>query len=496
MGIASPRQKTMHLENFMNRRRRRQLAFHDLVSGFSGARIFADNRWVKLAQIIPWDLVDQKYAENFVGRRTGNPSIESRMAFGALIIKQDLVLSDEDTVAMIQENPHCQYFLGMSEFTDQPPFDASKMTAFRKRFTPEAMAEINEAIIAAQNKDHNPPPAVGDNDDKKVNPDNAGTLILDATCAPADIHFPTDAGILNDAREVSEKLIDALYELDTSVAKPRTYRKLARKSYLKLVRSKKPGYKLIHRTVRAQLQYLRRNLGHIQTLIDSRPLADKQQAKLDVIQAIYDQQKQMFDNREIRVDHRIVSVSQPWVRPIKRGKQTAQTEFGAKLAISLENGYARIEKLAWDSFNETTTLIESCQRYKERNGVYPARILADKIYRTRKNLKFCDDHGIVMNGPKLGRPPKDKLLFAKQKLMERKEAGERNAVEGKFGEAKRRYGLNRVMMRLSDTSNQSIHLTILVMNLKKRLRDLFDLIFHLLNCLSSARKLHIWAVEQ
>ena len=478
----------------MNRRRRRQLAFHDFPGGFNGARIFSDNRWVKLAQIIPWDLVDKKYAQNFVGRRTGNPAIESRIAFGALIIKQELNLSDEDTVAMIQENPHCQYFLGMSEFTDQTPFDASKLVAFRKRFTPEAMAEINEAIIVAE-RENLPPPSGNMGDDEKQT-DNDGTLILDATCTPADVHFPTDAGVLNDARELSEKIIDELCVEDDSQKKPRTYRRLARKNYLLLVRSKRPGYSLIRRTLRAQLQYLRRNLGHIQDLTKTNDLTAKQRYKLDVLNEVYRQQKQMYDNNRHAIEKRIVSVSQPWVRPIVRGKLTAKTEFGAKLALSLENGFARVEKLSWDAFNESQTLIESCKRYRERNGVYPERILADKIYRNRDNLNFCNQNGIKMNGPKLGRPPKDRSLYEYQKLMERSEAGERNAIEGKFGEAKRRYGLDRVMARLSDTSNTSIHLTVLVMNLKKRLRDLFDTIFHLLDFYLPVSPFFKMAVEQ
>ena len=349
----------------MNRRRRRQLAFHDFPGGFSGARIFSDNRWVKLAQIIPWDLVDKKYAENFVGSRTGNPAVESRIAFGALIIKQELNLSDEDTVAMIQENPHCQYFLGMSEFTDQTPFDASKLVAFRKRFTPEAMTEINEAIIAAERENLPPPPSSSHDDSKPA--DNTGTLILDATCTPADVHFPTDAGVLNDARELSEKIIDELCVDDESQKKPRTYRRLARKNYLLLVRNKRPGYSLIRRTLRAQLQYLRRNLGHIQDLTITNGLTAKQQYKLDVLTDVYRQQKQMYDNNRHAIEKRIVSVSQPWVRPIVRGKLTAKTEFGAKLALSLENGFARVEKLSWDAFNESQTLIESCKRYRERN---------------------------------------------------------------------------------------------------------------------------------
>ena len=462
----------------MNRRRRNQIAIHDFPSGFGGARIFPDNRWVKLAKIIPWDLVDKKYAENFEGRITGNPSVESRIAFGALIVKQELGLSDEDTVVMIQENPHCQYFLGMSEFTEKAPFDLSKMVAFRKRFPAKAMAEINEAIIATKRK--GPPPAAG-GDNNTDTEENSGTLILDATCAPADIHFPTDAGILNDARERSEQLIDELYVPGTDRIKPRTHRRKARKAYLLLVRNKKPGYRLIRRTLRGQLQYLNRNLGYIRELSGINPLNDRQKARLDVLNEVYKQQRQMYDKQEHKVENRIVSVHQPWVRPIVRGKLTANTEFGAKLALSMENGYARIEKLSWDAFNESLTLVESCERYKERNGVYPDRILADKIYRNRDNLRFCTKYGIKMNGPKLGRPPKDRKLYEQQKYLERNEAGERNAIEGKFGEAKRRYGLDRVMAHLSDTSDTVIHMTILVMNLKKRLRDLFDFISHLLD---------------
>ncbi len=118
-----------------------------------------------------------------------------------------------------------------------------------------------------------------------------------------------------------------------------------------------------------------------------------------------------------------------------RGKLAARTEFGAKVALSLENGYARIKKLSWDAFNESQPLIESCDRYRERNGVYPKRILADKIDRNRTNLAFCKMHGIEMNGSKLGRPPKDKTVYDQQRLLERNEAGERNAIKGKFGEA-------------------------------------------------------------
>ncbi|MDD4541913.1 MAG: IS5 family transposase [Eubacteriales bacterium] len=464
----------------MIKKRTKQLTFHDWLSGFHGARIFQEYRWVKLAQIIPWDLVEEKYAASFTSQQIGNPSIISRMAFGAPVIKQELKLSDAETVAMIRENPHCQYFLGLSEFTDVEPFDSSKMVAFRNRFPAKAMAEINDAIIRAfQEEPPDDPPAAGTGEDQggTESAANQGTMILDATCAPANIHYPTDTGLLNKAREVSERLIDALWLPTPGARKPRMYRNQARKNYLFLARNKRPGFWLIRITIRRQLGYLQRNLTTIDNLAQNRSLDPRQQEQLQVLKELYAQQQEMYQNKRSRISHRIVSVHQHWIRPIIRGKQTAGMEFGAKIATSMEDGYVRIEHFSWEAFNEAQTLQRSCERYKARHGHYPDRILADKIYRNRENPRYCEQHGIHLNGPKLGRPPKDKQLYDEQKRQERAEAGERNAIEGKYGEAKTRYGLECVIAQRQNTSETEIHLVFLVMNLKKRLRDLFVLFF-------------------
>jgi IS5 family transposase len=94
-----------------------------------------------------------------------------------------------------------------------------------------------------------------------------------------------------------------------------------------------------------------------------------------------------------------------------------------------------------------------------------------------------------MNGPKLGRPPKDKKAYRLQCLLEKSEAGERNAVEGKFGEGKRAYGLNRIFTRRQDTSETSIHLVFLVMNMEKRLRSLLLPILEVLENMISMLKI-------
>ena len=105
----------------------------------------------------------------------------------------------------------------------------------------------------------------------------------------------------------------------------------------------------------------------------------------------------------------IVSIGQPYLRPIVRGKVKSPVEFGAKYDVSIdEKGHARLEKLSFDACNENTIFVDAMNRYKERTGHYPKRVLVDQIYRTRDNRNFCKDHNITMSGSKLGRPSKDK----------------------------------------------------------------------------------------
>ena len=115
------------------------------------------------------------------------------------------------------------------------------------------------------------------------------------------------------------------------------------------------------------------------------------------------------------------------------------------------------------------------EKYKERYGYYPESVHADKIYRNRENRKFCEKLGIRLSGPPLGRPKK-KRDKEKEKLV-RQDEKDRIAVEGKFGNGKRKYGLSRIMSKRADTSESSIAMIILVMNMEKILRDFLFAIF-------------------
>ncbi len=262
-------------------------------------------------------------------------------------------------------------------------------------------------------------------------------------------------------------------------SKPRNYRQRANKEYKRFCRNRRPTRKEIRTVLRRQLQYVSRDLRLVTEMQQDSTvtLTERQLRDLDIVTRVYEQQQGMYARRTHGCADRIVSLHQPYVRPIVRGKAMAKTEFDAKLTVSLVDGYAEVTTLSWDAYNESQDLVKAAEAYKVRYGHYPRRILADKIFRTRHNRRYCKARGIHLNGPPLGRPPKDRTVYDEQLRLEREESRERNAIEGKFGESKRRYSLGLVKTRLQETSETQIHLAFLVMNLQKILRDLFIFIF-------------------
>lgn len=471
-----------------------QLSFENFYLPFGG-KLSGENRWVKLAELIPWEQFEIKYAEQF-SEGQGAPAKSFRMALGALIIKEKLGTSDAETIEQIRENPYLQYFLGLSEYQEQTPFDSSMLVHFRKRIPLEFVNQVNETVVtsllSSEAETDESRVAVGGRDDEESDepppPPNQGKLILDATCTPADIHYPTDLRLLNEAREVSEQILDSLYEQvkPKCKVKPRTYRQEARKAYLSVAKKRKPGAKRMRKALRKQLGYLRRNLNHIDALIELKAdlslLSRRDYRLLLVIAEVYRQQRIMYQRQIRRIDGRIVSLSQPHVRPIVRGKAGSPVEFGAKLSVSCIRGCVFLDRLSWDNFNESGDLIAQVEAFRRRFGHYPNSVHADQIYRTRENRNWCKERGIRLSGPPLGRPSKDETVQAQLKQQARADEKVRVHIEGKFGQGKRRFSLARVMAKLAHTAATSIAITFLVMNLERGLRLLFVYLLRLWLC--------------
>ncbi|TNC79336.1 MAG: IS5 family transposase [Oleiphilus sp.] len=474
----------------------RQLSLAEFDWPFQAA-LDEQNRWVKMSECIPWDALAEAYYKGLSSMQ-GRPTKDARLVVGAVIIKHKLCLSDRETVAQIQENPYLQFFVGLPGYQMEAPFAPSLFVEIRKRMGPSVFDVFYDAVIAAveskrskqkpaaKNKEKadktddedNTPPGLSDSDPEpvKAEPEHKGKLILDATVAPQAIRFPTDLGLLNEAREFSERIIDKLFENTGLKNKPRTYRQKARKAYLAIVKKKRPGAKLIRKGIKQQWQYLRRNLVHIKQLLQhfpeatSLPLPHWLLHRYWVIQHVYEQQREMYRNKVNRCDDRIVSISQPYVRPIMRGKVDKPTEFGAKLSVSLTgDGVARVDHLRWDAFHEGLDLPSQVETYRNHHGHYPEVVLGDTIYGSRDNRKYLKDRGIRFAGKPLGRPKKiteeNQEALKHEAAKRREEYLQRIPIEGKFGQGKNGYNLNYIRAKRSDTSLAWINSIFLVMNL-------------------------------
>lgn len=464
----------------------RQICFDDFFQP-AGLHMNPNNRWIRLADMIPWSKYEKKYSSFFKNdTKVGNISKSFRMALGSLIIQSKYGYSDREVVDQITENPYYQYFVGLPGYQEEKPFDASMMVYFRKRVNADVLNEINLEFLeqeAEKEDDRNDPSdtstngksgADGTADPTAPEQSNAGTLMLDATCAPQQIAYPQDFQLLNDAREKLEQMID-LFCFRYGLAKPRTYRVKARNNYLGLAKMRKRTRNKIRKVIKAQLNYVRRDLKYLDAWMAdgyAAPFDKRMTQEFLTIRVLYEQQLYMYENKTHSVENRIVSISQPYIRPIVRGKAKNPVEFGTKLDISIdEKGYARLEGASFDAYNEGLYLQDAVERYKERTGRYPERVLADTIYRNHENRRYCKAHGIRLSGPKLGRPCKATKVI--DRMLEYQDNTDRIEVERAFSLAKRCYGLDLIRCKLPETTMTTISLSIFAMNLFKALKGIF-----------------------
>jgi hypothetical protein len=457
-----------------------------------------ENRWVKMADMVPWDAMAKVFYSR-MSKDVGRSSVDLRVVLGALLVKHIEGLSDEDAILYIQENIYAQYFVGLPSFQTRPVFVPSLFVEIRKRLGKQGALELNEAVLKQarqlqmirhtkkqsrkaqdQGKDQKGDQTTKDTpgeletnkNDNPAQESNRGTLKVDATVAPQHIGYPTDTNLLQQARLYSEALIDKLYQGSQLWGKkPRTYRRQAHKEYLAFSKKRRVSAKEIRRQRRKQLQYLRRNLGHINQMLD---LLKQEQEPVNwdsqdwrrfwVLQELYRQQDILHKDARKQIEDRIVNIAQPYVRPIKRGKAGKDTEFGAKLNVSETEGFLRIDQISFNNFNEGICLQQQVEDYKRLYGYYPELVLADRAYLNRENRNYLKSKDIRHSGAPLGRPPE---MSAHQKLRRKKEQNKRSEIEGKFGQGKSKYGLDDIKTKLMDTSYACVGLIMLALNIIK-----------------------------
>ena len=463
------------------------------------------NRWVILGDNLPWGEIEKEYNSRLDNKYKGAGNKPARMIIGAMIIKHKLNLSDEETIEMIQENPYMQYLCGLSEFTDKPLFDPSLFVTIRKRISTAEINEMTTSLLQRElqkkeeakklkenrdNVDNNEttPQQVQHDDNGAEFTDSQGrkhkgVLKIDATCADAEVRFPVDVDIIHDGCKVVDRYLTRLCK-SLSVPLVRSSYKTARRFYLELVKRKKKGGKLVKETISHLLHYLQVDLRKItEIFVEHRGskelLKPYEQRILNATFDMFAQQTYMHENNVHVCSNRIISIFQPHLRPIKRGKARAKTEFGAKIGAAIYEGYTFIDHHSWNAYNENTDLKLQVEKFKDRFGYLPATIHADKIYLNKVNREYLKDEEIKSFCKPLGRPSKESKtpeFIAKMT----KAVGERNEIECSFGTGKRIYRANNIRAKLPDTSECWVGMCYFVKNVMKFLRGLCLVLFEIL----------------
>ena len=455
-----------------------QYRTHDLfelqqsLSGLSKS-----NRWVKLADNLPWDKIEKEYNKRLRNAHHGAGNKPARMVVGALIVKHVENLSDEKTIQVIRENPYMQYLLGLPCFTEKPVFVPELFVLIRKRLDEKF---FNMLTLMLAEADGSKP--TGEDTDEDGH-EHGGTLKVDATCCDAEVRYPTDTNLLEDGSRLIDRLLDKFCARH-HMRKPQTHRVEARRAFISCTKKKRKSKKQIDKTkltllrcLQADIQIFLDFLGrHASNLLECFSRHDHK--CLQAAFKMFEQQKMMFEEGVRTCADRIISIYQPHLRPIVRGKAKAKVEFGAKTGVSIVNGYTYVDHLSWEAYNESSDLSLQTELYRQRFGILPKEVQADKIYLGKDNRKYIrENHMDCFNHP-LGRPPKEENDVH---LEDKKRAiGERNEVEATFGTSKRVYRANNIRAKLDETADTWIGACFFAKNVMKFLRGLLRLIFGIL----------------
>jgi IS5 family transposase len=443
-----------------------EVLFKELIP--FGGELDENNRWIRLSDLVPWDRLECAYKQHFSVQKF-RVLKNSRLILGLMIGRVFEGKSDRGIVELFHENVYFQYFCGLDHFEPGGkkkiihPSLLSKRRAqlggpFMSKFEDEVIQVLREKGLITADK-----------------------VILDATVFPSNITYPNDVKLLNTVRDWTCQTILKLKNGINLRQKIRTYREKAQGVYLNFQKTKKKTAVFIQKSRNQMLRFLKRNLTQLSEVVQAvesqveagRKLAglslNKIKSQMETGLQIYEQQLQMARTRGRRITNRVVSFCQPEVRPIVRGKEGKNVEFGPKAHVSLVDGFAILEHCQFEAFNEGVRLEESLQKHKSRFGKLPKVVIADQIYANRYNRDLLQASQIEHGFKRIGRPPTlSPEAIAEQKKqsrLRRKRQGQRNAIEATFGHLKSRFDLDKIRFTVKDGAQFQIRLGLIGWNL-------------------------------
>jgi IS5 family transposase len=403
--------------------------------------------------------MEEVYREYF-SDRMGRPAKDSRLICGLLVVKHTKGFSDEEVVEEYLENPYVQAFCGEERFVTEGGIDPSLLSKIRKRLGKAFFRQLENDVLEVL---------------KRRQMVRRREHLLDATVVPANMEYPTDAKLLNRARQWVVKAIRVIRRRCDVKGKVRTYCRKAQAAYLGFQKKRKRTKAAVRLMRGKLLRYLRRNIGQLEKLL--RGYGERLKAKerkvledrLRTVKTIYDQQRELWKTRARTVKDRIVSLHLPHIRPIVRGKDGRDVEFGPKVLLSWVDGFGFLDGLKFEAHNEGALWGESLELHKKRFGEFPTESTGDGIFGTRANRAMLKEKGVRGGVKALGRSASTtenkKWLREKQKIR-----GSR--MEGIIGHAKNHFGLDRIRYTIKDGEEMWIRLGVLAMNLSTAVKKM------------------------
>ena len=280
------------------------------------------------------------------------------------------------------------------------------------------------------------------------------TFYTDATCYESEMRYPTDQKLLWECCEKAYSIMCIVCQR-LEIHRPRTKYLDVEKANMGYVKQRKHSKSQQRKLTRRLIHLLGKILEEIRKMVrehdDEEVLTVREKSTMDIITKVYRQQKNHFNSNDPResIPDRIVSISKPYVRPIVRGKEVKNVEFGAKCNNILVDGISFIEKLSFNAFSEGTRLEHCIKMHKRLFKVDAKKIGGDTGYAGTANRDLCRKLDIQTSFVKRGRPSAEKKEkdFVRQELARVRAT----AMEGSFGTLKEHYAMRRIKARKKKT---------------------------------------------
>jgi len=388
---------------------------------------------VKKEGIIPWEELIEVIGRQYSLRGTKSKSI--RMMLGLELAKRELGISDEKIVDMLSTDIALQYFCGMRSFGEEEIPHSSSLTYFRKRLGSETMQELEEIVT------------------RSLIPylprRRRGQMIVDTTCMEANVAFPTDTKLLKKTWqklvEVAEKIRengqDIIIRGKQKLLKEIRGFDLQRKKGKKLIQ--KMRKKIWRETVKLERKIMRvlekkavKAKKSLEEMMSS--LEKKTKGVIKTAQKIIAQQGEMIREKTHSVKDRIVSFHEPTVRPIVRGKEGRNVEFGSKTGISVIGGFLGVShNLSSNNYSDTEIVRDTLKRYEDIRGKPPTEMIGDRGFHSPGNHDLLEEKGIRDGLEYRGKIPKKRQVTLPDKKTRKRMKNQRSVVEGRIGNLKR-----------------------------------------------------------